>query len=165
MFVLLVYTEYQENLSNIFCPDKGCTLITLKSFLHFFSAQQDKLCSMSCSTDHTQAFCNLQLVSQTPGVFLAGLRSCAISLPWEAGSHMEPTSLAVLTYHRYISFHLAGFAEEHIPHSLLECQEPFLTAGLPTSRQDCTSLPHIPSRAISSWGLYRDVLFPRKTSS
>lgn len=83
---------------------------------------------------------------------------------------MGSTSLAALTYHHYISFHLAGITEKGSLRSTFHtpcwmCQEPFFTAGLPTSCQDCTSLPHIPSQGISSWGLYRDVLFPRRTIS
>lgn len=123
-------------------------MIAVKSFLHPLLLCKNKLHSMLCSTDQTQSFCNVWLVShETSGTTVAGLRSCALSLLWKAGSCMGSISPAVLTYHPLISFHLASIREGLAPvkstfHTpCWMCQESFFTVGPPMSCQDCTSLP------------------------
>lgn len=61
MFVLLVYSEYQENLSNILPPDQGCALITLKSFLHFLlrCKTSSAACCAACNKLRLFATCSL----------------------------------------------------------------------------------------------------------
>lgn len=153
MFVMLVHSEYRANLSKILPSRQG--LVKTSPEEGMCSDHCEELPSSSPALQHVVQYTSnsgfLQHAAcktQTPGTTLAGQRSCALSLLWEAGSHMGSTSLAVLTYHPFNSFNSSGVREKglapakstfHTPCWM--CREPFFTVGTPTSCQDCTSLP------------------------